>query len=54
MRILNLAAGISGRYCKGKDEKIITISYGGYGNTQDKSIDIQPATDEEVNNYILK
>jgi len=51
---IEFAAGISGRYCKGKDEKIITISYGGYGNTQDKSIDIQPATDEEVNNYILK
>ncbi|MCB2293153.1 tRNA 4-thiouridine(8) synthase ThiI [Clostridium algoriphilum] len=50
---IDFAAGITARYCKGKDEKIITISYGGYGHLQDRFIDIKPLTDEELNNYIL-
>ncbi|MBU3179882.1 tRNA 4-thiouridine(8) synthase ThiI [Clostridium psychrophilum] len=51
---IDLAAKITGRYCKGMDEKVVTISYGGYGRSEGKYIDIKPASDEEINNYILK
>ena len=50
---IEFAAKVSGRYCKGKDEKIISISYGRYDNPINKSIDIVPATEDEINNYIL-
>ncbi|MBU3092582.1 tRNA 4-thiouridine(8) synthase ThiI [Clostridium sp. CM028] len=51
---IEFAAKIAGRYCKGKDEKNISISYGSYDQPLNKFIDITPATDEEINNYILK
>lgn len=51
---IEFAAKVAGRYCKGKDEKIISISYGNYDHPLDKLIDITPANDEEINNYILK
>jgi len=50
---IELAAKISGRYCKGKDEKIISINYGRYGEPLNESIDVAPATEEEINKYIL-
>jgi len=51
--VIELAARISGRYCKGRDEKIVTISYGKYGEPLKEYIDIAPATEEEINKYIL-
>ncbi|MBZ9685041.1 tRNA 4-thiouridine(8) synthase ThiI [Clostridium estertheticum] len=50
---IEFAAKITGRYCKGKDEKNITIKYGKYGEPLDEFIDITPATEEEINKYIL-
>ncbi|MGH4138474.1 tRNA 4-thiouridine(8) synthase ThiI [Clostridium sp.] len=50
---IEFAAKVSGRYCKGKDGKLISIKYGKYGNALDKSIDVKPATDEQINKYIL-
>ncbi|MFT5873113.1 MAG: tRNA-specific 2-thiouridylase [Clostridium sp.] len=50
---IEFAAKISGRYCRGKDEESVSISYGRYDNPLNKSIDMPPATDEEINNYIL-
>ncbi|MGH4126131.1 MAG: tRNA 4-thiouridine(8) synthase ThiI [Clostridium sp.] len=50
---IELAAKVSGRYCKGKDEKIISVNYGKYGEPLNNSIEIVPATEEEINKYIL-
>jgi len=50
---IEFAAKISGRYSKGKDEKIISIKYGNYVGPLNKSIAITPATQEEINKYIL-
>ena len=51
--VIELAARISGRYCKGRDEKNVTISYGKYGEPVNEYVDIAPATEEEINKYIL-
>jgi len=51
---IKFAAKITGRYCKGKDEKTITIKYGNYGEPLNRFIEITPATEEEINKYILK
>ena len=50
---IKFAAKVSGRYCKGKDEKKISIKYGRYNYTLNESIDIAPATEEQINNYII-
>ena len=50
---IEFAAKVSGRYCKGKDDKIVSIRYGRYAHPLNKSIDTEPATEEEINNYIL-
>ncbi|MBW9155319.1 tRNA 4-thiouridine(8) synthase ThiI [Clostridium tagluense] len=50
---IEFAAKISGRYCKGKDEKMVSVKYGKYGDPLDGSIEIAPATEEEINKYIL-
>lgn len=51
---IEFAAKITGRYCRGKDEKTITIKYGNYGEPLNRFIEITPATEEEINEYILK
>jgi tRNA-specific 2-thiouridylase len=50
---IEFAAKVSGRYSKGKDEKIVSVNYMEYGNPIYKSIDAAPAKEEEINNYIL-
>ncbi|WP_291634531.1 tRNA 4-thiouridine(8) synthase ThiI [Clostridium sp.] len=50
---IEFAAKVSGRYCRGKDEESVSISYGRYDNPLNKSIDMTPATQDEINNYIL-
>jgi len=50
---IEFAAKITGRYCKGKDEKTITIKYGNYGEPLNRFIEITPATEEEISKYIL-
>ena len=51
---IQFAAKVTGRYCKGKKEKTVSISYGRYDQPLNKSIDIIPATEEEISRYILK
>jgi tRNA-specific 2-thiouridylase len=50
---IEFAAKVSGRYSKGKDEKIVSVNYMEYENPIYKSIDVAPAKEEEINNYIL-
>lgn len=50
---IEFAAKVSGRYSKGKDEKSISVNYMEYGNPIYKSIEVAPAREEEINNYIL-
>jgi tRNA-specific 2-thiouridylase len=50
---VDFAAKLSGRYSKGKDNKIISIKYGGFGNPLNKFMDTAPASQEEINEYIL-
>jgi len=50
---MELAARITGRYCKGKGEENITIGYGINEENLNKSINAKPSTNEEINNYII-
>ncbi|MGK0465540.1 tRNA 4-thiouridine(8) synthase ThiI [Clostridium sp.] len=50
---IEFAAKVTGRYCKGKDDETISIEYGRYDNSLSNSIVISPATEEEINKYIL-
>ena len=50
---IEFAAKVTGRYCKGKDDEIISIKYGRCDNSLSNSIVISPATEEEINKYIL-
>lgn len=50
---IEFAAKIAGRYSKGKDEKIISIKYGTWDQPLNQFMDISPATEEEINEYIL-
>jgi tRNA-specific 2-thiouridylase len=50
---IEFAAKVSARYCKGKDDKTISIRYGTYAQPLNKSIDMASATEEEISNYIL-
>jgi tRNA-uridine 2-sulfurtransferase len=50
---IQFAAKVSGRYSKGKDEEIISVNYGVRDYLLDKSIEVAPAKEEEINNYIL-
>jgi tRNA U34 2-thiouridine synthase MnmA/TrmU len=50
---VDFAAKLSGRYCKGKDNKIISIKYGGFGDPLNNFMDTAPASQEEINEYKL-
>ncbi|NNU77043.1 tRNA 4-thiouridine(8) synthase ThiI [Clostridium estertheticum] len=50
---IEFAARITGRYCKGRGEEVVSISYGKDDQSLDRSIDAMPATDEQINNYII-
>jgi tRNA-specific 2-thiouridylase len=50
---IEFAAKITGRYCKGKDDETISIKYGICNDSLSNSIVISPATEEEINKYIL-
>jgi tRNA-uridine 2-sulfurtransferase len=50
---IEFAAKITGRYSKGKENKAISIRYGKYGDVLDNYIESAPATEEEINKYIL-
>lgn len=50
---VKFAAKVTGRYCKGRDEAKIKIKYNYVSKALNNHIDIEPATDEEINKYIL-
>ncbi|MBU3111557.1 tRNA 4-thiouridine(8) synthase ThiI [Clostridium lacusfryxellense] len=50
---IELAARITGRYCKARDEKIVSIIYGVNEDNLNKTIDAAPSTEEEIKNYII-
>ena len=51
---IKLAARITGRYCKARDEKIVSVIYGVDEENLNKSIDEAPSEEEEINKYIIK
>ncbi|AYD39180.1 tRNA 4-thiouridine(8) synthase ThiI [Clostridium fermenticellae] len=50
---IELAAKITGRYCKGKDEDSINVKYGFFKHELDNHIEIKPGVDEEICKYII-
>ena len=50
---IEFAAKVTGRYCKGRDDETISIKYGRCDDSLCSSIVISPATEEEINKYIL-
>jgi hypothetical protein len=49
-----LAARITARYGKGKDVDLVTIKSGKFGTEFKEMFEIKPATDEEINEYLVK
>ncbi|MCY6355507.1 tRNA 4-thiouridine(8) synthase ThiI [Clostridium sp. ZS2-4] len=50
---IEFAAKVAGRYSKGKDEDAVSAMYGQYTKPYDKVIDVKPATEEEITQYII-
>ena len=48
-----LAARISGRYSKGKDEKMVKVKFGKYGSKFSTEIEVEPISDDELQEYII-
>lgn len=48
-----LAARISGRYSKGRDEKLVKVKFGKYGSKFNSEIEVEPISDEELQQYIV-
>ncbi|KAJ53284.1 tRNA U34 2-thiouridine synthase MnmA/TrmU [Clostridium tetanomorphum] len=50
---IKFAAEITARYSKGKDEKTVKVKYGKFMSSLDKHIEVEPASEEEINKYII-
>lgn len=50
---IELAARISGRYSKGKDEEKVKIIYGNYTKPYNNEIEVTPAKDDDIKEYII-
>ncbi|MFA9398860.1 MAG: tRNA 4-thiouridine(8) synthase ThiI [Clostridiaceae bacterium] len=50
---LEIAAKITARYSKGKNENKVLVNYGKFGAAFDESVEVKPATEEEINQYII-
>lgn len=50
---IEMAAKITGRYSKGKDNPKVVIKYGDFSRELNNHITVTPATDEEINKYII-
>lgn len=53
MEQLEFAGKVAARYSKNKDFEAVNIKYGRFKNPMDNFITVKPATDDEINNYIL-
>ena len=49
-----LACKIVARYSKGKDLELVKIKYGYYNTQFDNELEIKPATEEEIDKYLIK
>lgn len=50
---IEFAGKITARYSKAKDEKLVKVKYGKFMCPLDRHIEVEPATEDEVNEYIL-
>lgn len=50
---IEFAAMVAGRYSKGKDEEVVRVMYGKYTKPYEKFIDVKPASEEEITQYII-
>lgn len=50
---IKIAAEITGRYCKGKNEESVEIKYSYYNKKEQNFINVKPATDEYLKQYII-
>lgn len=48
------AAKVTGRYSKGKDEGTVNIKYGHFNHQLNEHIEIKPASEEEIAQYIIE
>lgn len=51
---IEFAAKVTGRYCKGRNEERVKIKYGYFKKALSNHIEVKPATDEEINEFILQ
>ncbi|WP_138205951.1 DUF814 domain-containing protein [Haloimpatiens lingqiaonensis] len=51
---INLAAKVTARYSKGKDEEKLVIRYGKYKHPSNNFIEVSSATEEELEKYMIK
>lgn len=51
---IKLALKIVGRYSKGKDLDEVEISYGKFGKVFDRTVKEKPASEEEINKYLIQ
>lgn len=51
---IEFAAKVTGRYCKGKNEEKVNVKYGYYKQAFNKKIEVKPATEDEINKYMLQ
>ena len=51
---IEFAARVTGRYCKGRDEEKVKIKYGYFKKAFSNQIEVKPATDEEIDEFILQ
>lgn len=50
---IEFAAKVAGRYSKGKDEEVVRVMYGKYTKPYDKFVDVKPASEAEITQYII-
>lgn len=51
---IEFAAKVTGRYCKGKDEEKVKVKYGYFKKAFSNQIEVKPATDEDINQFIIQ
>lgn len=50
---IEFAAKVAGRYSKGKDKDKLKVIYGNYGEAYDKSIEVKPASEDELKEFMI-
>ncbi|MEG2867659.1 MAG: tRNA 4-thiouridine(8) synthase ThiI [Terrisporobacter sp.] len=51
---IELAARITARYSKGRDEETVEVKYGQYGKKFNSELVVKPITDEELKSFIIE